>query len=665
MNYLLNKKLLLRFYIFIILTLFPLSLAQANDFAAWTDSTSNPLLGGSTDGVNRAYYPCVIKVGSDYHIWYGDGSNTRHSISTNFDFSDVTFPAPAVTGLIATGPYHPRVLYNASGWDIGVTHYAGPFLMYYTDGANWGVNPRVAHSADGNSWTDIEACAGVIAYSSSPVIYNFDVIYEGGTTWKAYADNGSGLIEYYVSTDGINWTGTAHNILSSLQPWETWFTSPHVIKSGGQYIMYYGSGGAGSNEAVGVAFSNNGQNFTKSSSNPIFSITDGASWRNNRTYTPFIIPDGTSWTMYYTGRSSTGVYSIGYALPTSLPPTGFITINSGDASTNSTTVTLTLPCSDSTGCLQMCISNTSSCSSWESFFSTKTWTLTAGDGTKTVYAWFKNSIGNENTLPYSDSILLDTPPTTTALPPGSIYNTGQSVTLTCSDGGGSGCENIYYTTDGSDPTPGSPVYSNPINIVTTTTLKFFAVDVAGNQESIKSEAYTIQSIDPLTITTSSLPSGMIDISYGVTLTATGGIPPYNWSLSAGTLPNGLNLNSSTGEISGTPTTTGTFNFTPEVTDANLDNAIRNLSIDIQSAPVKVGSDYYYNPQDAYDNCLNGNTIQIQALEFLGDFFCDKSISIMLTGGYDADYISTPSYTTINGKLTITDGTVVIENIIIK
>jgi hypothetical protein len=85
-----------------ILTLLPLSLAHANDFAAWTDSMSNPLFGGSTNGVARAYYPSAIKVGSVYHIWYGDGTNTRHASSTNFDFSGVIFPAPTVTGLVVT-----------------------------------------------------------------------------------------------------------------------------------------------------------------------------------------------------------------------------------------------------------------------------------------------------------------------------------------------------------------------------------------------------------------------------------------------------------------------------------------------------------------------------------------------------------------------------------
>lgn len=349
----LGRRYLWNLCFFMMLSLVSLPSAQAIDFTAWTDSSANPLFGGSTSGVNRAYYPCVVKVGSVYHIWYGDSANTRHATSTNIDFTGATFPAPVVTGLVATNPYHPRVLYNASGWTIGGNYYAGLFLMYYTDGyaSNWTLSPRVAHSADGDVWIDIGLCTGVNSYSTNSSIYNFDVIYEGGTAWKAYADNGLGHIEYYVSIDGINWTGTAHNILGSLQPWETSFTSPHVMKSGGQYIMYYGSGLV-NNQGIGVAFSTDGQNFTKSSSNPIFSISDVTltPWRNDRTYTPYVVPDGASWIMYYTGRSTTGgVYSVGYALPSTPSGTNVtVTFPNGamvtyDNVASTCTTTLTVP----------------------------------------------------------------------------------------------------------------------------------------------------------------------------------------------------------------------------------------------------------------------------------------------------------------------------------
>lgn len=84
-----------------------------------------------------------------------------------------------------------------------------------------------------------------------------------------------------------------------------------------------------------------------------------------------------------------------------------------------------------------------------------------------------------------------TPPTTTASPLGGAYTSGPTVTLNCDDGSGFGCDKIYYTTDGTDPTVLSPVYTEPIYIPVTTTLKFFGTDFAGNSEIIKTQTYTI------------------------------------------------------------------------------------------------------------------------------------------------------------------------------
>jgi YD repeat-containing protein len=110
-----------------------------------------------------------------------------------------------------------------------------------------------------------------------------------------------------------------------------------------------------------------------------------------------------------------------------------------------------------------------------------------GDGTVIEYTYDKAGNRLEERLQIADT----TPPTTTASPGGGIYNIAQIVTLTCNDGTGSGCDKIYYTTDGSIPTTSSPVYSSPINVSATTTLKFFARDLAGNSETVKTETYTI------------------------------------------------------------------------------------------------------------------------------------------------------------------------------
>lgn len=71
--------------------------------------------------------------------------------------------------------------------------------------------------------------------------------------------------------------------------------------------------------------------------------------------------------------------------------------------------------------------------------------------------------------------------------------------------------------------------------------------------------------NPVLITTDSLPSAAVGISYNVTFSVIGGFPPYVWSVSAGALPPGLSL-SSDGVISGIPTAAGNFAFTILVVD---------------------------------------------------------------------------------------------------
>lgn len=68
------------------------------------------------------------------------------------------------------------------------------------------------------------------------------------------------------------------------------------------------------------------------------------------------------------------------------------------------------------------------------------------------------------------------------------------------------------------------------------------------------------------ITTNSLPSAVAGLSYQQQLTASGGVGPYVWSLTSGTLPPGISL-STTGVISGRPTSLGQFTFEVSVIDS--------------------------------------------------------------------------------------------------
>ena len=89
-----------------------------------------------------------------------------------------------------------------------------------------------------------------------------------------------------------------------------------------------------------------------------------------------------------------------------------------------------------------------------------------------------------------------------------------------------------------------------------------AMDQMSRIGTIEASAVTA----PPTIT-STPPGADKDVFYTTTMTATGGVTPYVWSVSAGSLPTGITLNSSTGVVSGTPTTIGSINVTFKITDA--------------------------------------------------------------------------------------------------
>jgi IPT/TIG domain/Cellulase (glycosyl hydrolase family 5) len=87
----------------------------------------------------------------------------------------------------------------------------------------------------------------------------------------------------------------------------------------------------------------------------------------------------------------------------------------------------------------------------------------------------------------------------------------------------------------------------------------------------------------ITITTQGLDDGYPTFPYSNTLTATGGTPPYNWSVTSGPLPSGLTLNSSTGVISGTPAAnynqyTVGFQVKDSSTPANVANTSLTFNI---------------------------------------------------------------------------------------
>jgi large repetitive protein len=88
---------------------------------------------------------------------------------------------------------------------------------------------------------------------------------------------------------------------------------------------------------------------------------------------------------------------------------------------------------------------------------------------------------------------------------------------------------------------------------------------------------------PVISTTSPLPGGEVGLLYSRNLAATGGVPPFTWTIQTGTLPAGLSLNTN-GTISGTPTTAGTSNITLRVTDSLGASITKSFTLTIVAIP---------------------------------------------------------------------------------
>ncbi len=174
----------------------------------------------------------------------------------------------------------------------------------------------------------------------------------------------------------------------------------------------------------------------------------------------FVAPYGDGFYEYYTvasdssGNNETPPLSADSIVGVdTTPPTGSIIVNNGDEWTTSTSVTLTLTCSDSlSGVDKVRYSNDGlwDVEPWELPSSAKAWTLTSIDGTKTVYYQIRDNAGLLSTT-YSDGVNLDTTPPSGSIliSNGDAWTTSPwvSLTLTYSDAT-SGVSQVRYSNDG-------------------------------------------------------------------------------------------------------------------------------------------------------------------------------------------------------------------------
>jgi hypothetical protein len=303
----------------------------------------------------------------------------------------------------------------------------------------------------------------------------------------ALDSNNDPHISYHDYTNGdlkyAKWTGTNWNIQTvttsgshcslALDP----SYNPHISYSAGNLKYAFGQ----SLPPIGSIVINNGDACTTSTGVTLTltytayassvsdirlsndGIWDTETWESPTPSKAWMLEsgDGTK-TVYSQVRDSEGMVSSTYSdtiVLDTTPPIGTITINGGNASTASTTVTLSLYYADSgSGVSEVRYSNDGvwDTEAWETPILTKSWTLISGEGTKTVYCQIKDNV-EQVSLTYSDTILIESQSASPSPSPSPTPNASTSPTPTS----GSTPTPSATTSPSISPTPTGSTLSTP------------------------------------------------------------------------------------------------------------------------------------------------------------------------------------------------------------
>jgi hypothetical protein len=325
----------------------------------WTEYSNNPVFGQWLGYANRAYYPKVLYDASQfsghgesayYKMWFNSDNGMGGGYSIGYAYSDNgtnwTEVMNPVNGL-AQHPGHPLVEYDPDGfghsvyykmwyWDEGASIYTIDTLRYAesNDGINWSNDQPLTQddmfklvTGLGTGWNrgSYGPCDLVYNSSGSSSIDDCNIWNNKYVMYYMGTDGGNEFIGLAYSDNGTHWKRYGNDPVLSPGAAGDWDNTGvgycTVMNISGIWQMWYG-GGPNTNQGVGYAISSDGVNWTKHPDNPIFHISDGMLWRNERTYTPWVVYDASSFSghgddypykMWFSGKSTTGKYSVGYA----------------------------------------------------------------------------------------------------------------------------------------------------------------------------------------------------------------------------------------------------------------------------------------------------------------------------------------------------------------
>jgi hypothetical protein len=213
-----------------------------------------------------------------------------------------------------------------------------------------------------------------------------------------------------------------------------------------------------------------------------YTVASSAVNSSSTSYTITGLTAGTSYTIRVVGIDTSSNRSAGATTTSSTATAVTYTVSASPAAgTYGSTQNVTLSVSPTGATIYYTTDGTTPTTS-SSVYST----AIVVSATTTIKYFAQDNVGNATSVQTSTYTIDTVAPTVTISPVAGTYGSTQSITLSANE-----TATIYYTIDGTTPTSSSTVYSTPISVSVTTTVKYFAVDTVGNSSAVQSATYTI------------------------------------------------------------------------------------------------------------------------------------------------------------------------------
>jgi hypothetical protein len=289
--------------------------------------------------------------------------------------------------------------------------------------------------------------------------------------------------------------------------------------------------------------------------------------------------------------------------------------------------------------------------------------------TASIGSAVKDQAGNALASPFTWSFTTAATPHTSASPGGGNYSSPQTVGLTANSQGAI----VYYTTDGTVPTyPASgstKVYSGPISVAGTTTLNYFARDVAGVSEALNTQIYTVTLATwTLTVQNAGTGSGGVNSTPSGIACVTGSSAGCSAGFTGGSVIT-LIPTASSNSVFGNWTGACTGGAGCQVTMDAAKSVTASFTVNPATVRIDGKSTFYYNLGGALDAISTvGQTVRALDDIFVENVIMTSPVAILLKGGFTDGAFSArsaSSVTVLDGSLKIRQGTLRVERLVVR